>query len=513
MSDPDGIVEYVFEHCDDAGLVATIEEATRSEAAAAALRLAAIGELATRCEDPEDPRELWACDVADSAAAQVASACNISHGKACGQIRSAQTLRDKLPRTAALFARGALSARVVASITWRTRLIVDDSVWAQLDAAVCERAEQWGPLADELLTSMVDAVVFEFDSAAVIGVAQRLRSRDFTVGAFEDEGGLVSVFGKLVATDANVLKARIAALTAMVCEKDPRTAGQRRSDAVGAIACGADRLVCTCARRDCPADRTSLPPYPAVISVIAADEAVDAARRYNENNTATVHDNGGPAASDSDDTDPVAPQAEPTVAKCAAPRTDHGTAIMADGTVIPTPLLARLLAAGARVKPLRVPRESAPEPRYRPSAMLAAFIRARDVTCRFRGCRVPASRCDIDHVLPWPIGPTHPSNLICLCRKHHNLKTFWDGDWSVTLASDGAATWTAPTGHTYTTHPGSRALFPDWHIATGDLPPQRTGVTAIQRRGQIPLRTQSRAAQRAQRIEAERKQNTSDPPF
>ena len=29
---------------------------------------------------------------------------------------------------------------------------------------------------------------------------------------------------------------------------------------------------------------------------------------------------------------------------------------------------------------------------------------------------------------------------------HHLLKTFWTGDWELTLLSDGAAVWTSPTG-------------------------------------------------------------------
>ena len=81
-----------------------------------------------------------------------------------------------------------------------------------------------------------------------------------------------------------------------------------------------------------------------------------------------------------------------------------------------------------------------------------------------------AEFCDIDHVVPYPIGAIHPSNLLCLCRKHHHLKTFWTGDWSLTLQSDGVAVWTAPTGRTYTTHPGSRAFFPGWDTTTAELP-------------------------------------------
>ena len=62
--------------------------------------------------------------------------------------------------------------------------------------------------------------------------------------------------------------------------------------------------------------------------------------------------------------------------------------------------------------------------RYRPSAALAAFIRARDVTCRWQGCSVPALSCEIDHLREWASrGSTDPDNLVCLCARHHRLKT------------------------------------------------------------------------------------------
>ena len=39
-------------------------------------------------------------------------------------------------------------------------------------------------------------------------------------------------------------------------------------------------------------------------------------------------------------------------------------------------------------------------------------------------CDRPAEASDIDHTIPYPAGPTHPSNLKALCRFHHLLKTF-----------------------------------------------------------------------------------------
>ena len=126
---------------------------------------------------------------------------------------------------------------------------------------------------------------------------------------------------------------------------------------------------------------------------------------------------------------------------------------------MPTPLLAELIRGGATVRHLRRPADE-PEPGYRPSTALDEFVRFRDMTCRFPNCDVPAEFCDVDHTIPWPLGPTHPSNLKCTCRKDHLLKTFWEG-WSDRQFPDGTVEWTSPTGKTYLTHPGSRISVPD----------------------------------------------------
>jgi hypothetical protein len=60
---------------------------------------------------------------------------------------------------------------------------------------------------------------------------------------------------------------------------------------------------------------------------------------------------------------------------------------------------------------------------YRPTAGVDRFVRARDVTCRWPGCQRPSRVCDLDHVVPWPNGPTTVQNLLALCRRHHRLKT------------------------------------------------------------------------------------------
>jgi len=56
-----------------------------------------------------------------------------------------------------------------------------------------------------------------------------------------------------------------------------------------------------------------------------------------------------------------------------------------------------------------------------PGVACEELVHCRDLTCRFPGCDAPADVCDVDHTIPYPVGPTQATNLKCLCRKHHLL--------------------------------------------------------------------------------------------
>ncbi len=151
-----------------------------------------------------------------------------------------------------------------------------------------------------------------------------------------------------------------------------------------------------------------------------------------------------------------------------------------------------------------------PEPRYIPSAVLATFVRCRDLTCRFPGCDAPADVCDVDHTIPYPVGPTQAANLKCLCRKHHLLKTF--RGWRDRQLPDGTVVWTSPQGQTYTTHPGSRLLFPRLCQPTAAVTAREefrdeSGTGATNRGLMMPRRKQTRTQQRANNIADQRRLN------
>jgi hypothetical protein len=76
------------------------------------------------------------------------------------------------------------------------------------------------------------------------------------------------------------------------------------------------------------------------------------------------------------------------------------------------------------------------------------------------------------------------------------------------LHPDGTITWTSPRGQTYSTHPGSRILFPDLcrptaPVVRSDIPETATPGRALA----MPRRRQTRVHNRAQAINDERRHN------
>jgi hypothetical protein len=86
--------------------------------------------------------------------------------------------------------------------------------------------------------------------------------------------------------------------------------------------------------------------------------------------------------------------------------------------------------------------------RYRPPAAMADHVKATVRSCTAPGCIRPAHACDLDHVKPFPHGPTSADNLGPACRHHHNCKTA--GDWTVKQTKPDTYLWTGPSGFQFT---------------------------------------------------------------
>ncbi|WP_156688853.1 HNH endonuclease signature motif containing protein [Mycobacterium sp. Marseille-P9652] len=442
-------------------LLGEIGAAARAENQAAARQLAKIGELFAHRHAQGAADEEWVVDTMEAVAAEVGAALRVSPALALSRLHHARAFRERLPLVSQVFAAGDIDFRFFATIVHRTDLIDDADVLAQVDAQLAAGVARWPSMTRSRLAGQVDRIVARLDADAV---RRRREARtDRRIEIDDTEGGMALIRGSLVSPDAHALDARLDALAATVCPLDPRTREQRRADALGALAVGADRLGCRCGRDDCAAGGRR-PASPVVIHVLAEQ--------------ATVAGRGD------------------------AP----GSELSADG-LITAELLAELTASAKLVPLVHPGLDAAAETGYTPSKALADFVRCRDLTCRAPGCDRPAVHCDIDHTIPYGQGgATHASNVKCLCRLHHLLKTFCG--WQDEQLPDGTVIWRLPGGRIYVTTPGSALLFPSLCAPTGPAPtfPPRNEPCA-ERTAMMPTRNRTRAQDRASRIATERKHN------
>ena len=447
------------ERTSDAGLIDAMSECARVESAAIARRLAAVGELYARRAIEWADRELWCADPFEAVAAEVSAAQNISRGRAGTQIRHARDLRERLPGVAAVFAAGSVDYRMVTTIINRSSNVTDDVI-AVFDAALAAVIPNWMKLSGPKLADRIDQWIAKFDPDGVRVPPEVDESRYVEVGPTVP--GMGGIWANIHAPDAAAFDQRLDALARTVCKDDPRTAMQRRSDAVGAMAAGADTLLCACGSADCPALGAG-GAVPVLIHVLAEQATVEGSG-----------DNPG------------------YLPKFGIQPADS----------------VRSQCKTAKLKVMAMPDEA--QLGYRPSTALSTFIRWRDLTCRWPGCDAPV--CDIDHTVPYPAGPTSRANLKSYCRAHHLVKTFYSGigGWSEQQLSDGTVLFASPTGHRYITEPEGGRLFPGLSVSTEvptgqPVPAGDTESHSAHRGLAMPTRKRTRDEDRRSRIDRERR--------
>ena len=261
---------------DDAALITGMAGWAAVESAASARRLAMIAEFTTRRMGSAAHAD-WVCDDWDAASVEVGAALNAGPGRASGQMTLASTLRTRLPKVAALLADGTICTRTVAMIARRSDRVHDPEALAALDAALAERAVAWGPISDRKLEQAIDLWVTAVDQNAVRRTRSTVRDRDFSIGDPGDHDGITTVWGRLLATDAKLLGARLTAMARAVCDADPRTLAQRRADALGALGASSAHLSCACGAPACPAAAQDGRAASVVIHILAHAETLDAA--------------------------------------------------------------------------------------------------------------------------------------------------------------------------------------------------------------------------------------------
>ena len=86
------------------------------------------------------------------------------------------------------------------------------------------------------------------------------------------------------------------------------------------------------------------------------------------------------------------------------------------------------------------------------------YLVARDIRCRFPGCRRPARDCDWDHREDWALGgKTDVDNVGAFCKRHHTMKQA--AGWTAVQEPGGRLRFTAPSGLEYVDDPPPRVVF------------------------------------------------------
>lgn len=339
----------------------------------------------------------------DWASADVAVALDVAPSTAEGRIAVARQLAGPLAAVASALARGELSAAHVTALAEETAELPDELATAVAERLLARRSWRTVPQ----LRRAVRQAVAAADPVAV-EVAHAAAAETRTVLRFDDRDGMAGLTAWLPAADVELVFTALDAGAARKGSDDPRGIDARRADVL------VDWALLALDRPDQPTARRRRPHISVTIDLPTL---------------LGLADSPGELAGYG-----------PIPAGVAR-------ALAADGEwrrLVTDPVGGALLDYGRRT--------------YAPPAALAEFVRARDGSCRFPGCSVPADRCDLDHNRPFHAGgTTSADNLAALCRRHHRLKTH--GGWRYVLGADASVTWTSPRGCTYTVPP--RRFGPD----------------------------------------------------
>ncbi|MBF6132876.1 DUF222 domain-containing protein [Nocardia otitidiscaviarum] len=332
----------------------------------------------------------------ESAATEIVVAVRVSQRTADCLIALGMGLA-RLPRTRRAFAEGRID-RVRARAIHDTLVNAPDDTVTELEGPVVARAERCDPAR---LRHTIRKKLLEIDPAGQTRRQEAERQRYVAVRAADDGTALLD--GVLPAAGGWSLFERLREMAiTQCCAADPRTMNQRRADALVALADGSGQLTCGCDLPACPRRDPNAPvpnarralvqvgvsaatllavqDNPGLLAGFGAIDAELARQIARHARFQVITETTGPEG----ELDTSAHSAEPTT---TAPERTEDT----DTTCPPAPSTD--------------PREL----RYRPSATLAAQVRARDGSCRAPGCgdqpRPPTSitNCASTTVPPLPV--------------------------------------------------------------------------------------------------------------
>ena len=424
---------------------------------AAARQARLLAELARRRPTDKAPHSArWAGVGSEYAPDEVGVALHLSRGTACARIGLACRLLGTLPETHALWEAGRIDTAKARAVDDATVVLSDELARAVQDRVLSRAPEQ--TLA-QLKAALARAVL----AVDPDGAEQRHRQarRDRRVVITPEADGMASLWALLTATQAAGAFSWLTRLARGLGPDDLRSMDTRRADILAALLSG--QLVTNPDTDTTPADSTDddNSTGDAPTGGTAAGKPTEGTSHTGDAGTSkTPPDLDSTGAGAGRPIHPVTP-GKPLI-QVVIP---YSTLIGADDLpaelvgVGPIPAsLARATAADAVWRrlitdPLSGTLLDHGRTTYHPPAGLADHVKARDVHCRFPGCRKRAADAELDHIIAWSDdGTTSEPNLAATCTHHHRVKTHADG-WRVHAHPDGSLIWTTPTGHRHTTEP------------------------------------------------------------
>jgi hypothetical protein len=380
-----------------------------------------------RVTDPEFP------GISESFPHELAMVLGVGRGTAAHKLRRAWTLRHSLPATEAAQARGALDERRV-QILADTLAHTDPALAGRVEAVVLPEAALlgFGQLKRRILE-----VLLELDPATA-EENRSLADKDADVFCEPDRDGTATLGARLPAGEAAEGYDFINSLAEMAkADGDPRPIGQLRHEIFSLLVRGA-AIGAAGAR--------------ATLTITAALEAL-------EGTSSRPGDVNGFAITPA--------QLGSLLARLEA--VDLTIAVTdADGRLLATLTLTELQRAVQRGEGANMPPAT---DSYPPTAMQRRFVTTRDRSCRMPFCGQRVGWADHDHVVPHAEGGrTTCTNLCCLCRSHHRLKTLFK-NWLFVMEDDGTLHVTTPSGVTRTSKPWTMRRPPPEPPPDPDPPP------------------------------------------
>lgn len=367
--------------------------------------------------------------VSEFAVDEVAAALRLSRCAAGTRLLVAVELAERLPETAAALRAGELDALRARRIVEATTRLPDPAASA-VERRVLRRAA--GQTVSQLRVSLSRAVLAVDPADAEVRHQRAVADRRVWITPQED--GMAELWALLPADGAAALRSALDVLARREPRSDGRTMDNRRADALVQLAAAVH------------SGRAPAAPTAAVPTAGVPTASV---------RTAVVPSGGADEGSPGWGSPRLRADVYVTVPAGTLLGLIDEPGELAGHGPIPAAMARRLARDGTWRRILTDPaggtvldvgRRS-----YAPPAALAEHVVARDRTCRFPGCRQPARRCDLDHTVPYPHGPTSAGNLAALCRHHHRLKHL--AGWQVEQPAPGVLLWTSPAGHRYRTDP------------------------------------------------------------